>query len=219
LIRTRVSRIGASHLREVLVADNPAYRVWPRYFDPHGAGAAHSSIRASDADRERLVEVLKDGFAEGRLTQDEYNFRLERAYAARTYGELGALVADLPGGAPFGPAYAFPAYRRPRTNAMAIASLSFGIAEFFTMGLTAIPAITFGYIARRQMRETGEQGYGMAKAGLILGWTAVALSALMVILTVIVGLALTRSAHTVTIHPGPIGPQLMPYFRGPGTGG
>jgi hypothetical protein len=217
-----VSRIRPSHLREVLVADNPAHRAWPQYFDPRGAGAAYASIRASDADRERLVEVLKNGFTEGRLTQDEYNLRLERAYTARTYGELGALVADLPGGAPFGPAHVFPAYRAPRTNGMAIASLGFGIAEFFTMGLTAIPAIIFGYIARQQMRETGERGYGMAKAGLILGWTAVTLFALLVLFAVIAGLALEHSGHAVNVSPrgGAVGIWLTPDIQGPpGPGG
>ncbi len=56
-------------------------------------------MRAASADRERAVDVLKAGFAEGRLTQDEYNDRMGRAYAARTYGELMALTADLPAGA------------------------------------------------------------------------------------------------------------------------
>ena len=50
----------------------------------------HASMRASSADRERTVDVLKAGFAEGRLTQDEYNDRMGRAYSARTYGELTA---------------------------------------------------------------------------------------------------------------------------------
>jgi uncharacterized membrane protein len=196
------------------VADNPAHRAWSQHFDSRGAGAAYASVRASDADRERLVEVLKDGFAEGRLTQDEYNLRMGRAYTARTYGELGALVADLPGGAPSGPAYAFPAYRRPRTNGMAIASLGFGIAEFFTMGLTAIPAIVFGHIARQQMRETGERGHGMAKAGLILGWTAVTLFALLVLLAMVTGLVLaSRHGQPVTGSRLDGGIQLMPLFR------
>src|SRR6202030_4661343 len=44
---------------------------------------AQASMRASSADRERAVDVLKAGFAEGRLTQDEYNDRMGRAYAAR----------------------------------------------------------------------------------------------------------------------------------------
>src|SRR5580698_2822829 len=46
------------------------------------------TMRAASVDRERAVDVLKAGFAEGRLTQDEYNDRMAKAYAARTYGEL-----------------------------------------------------------------------------------------------------------------------------------
>jgi hypothetical protein len=55
-------------------------------------------MRASDAERERAVDVLKAGFTEGRLTQDEYADRVGQAHAARTYGDLAALIADLPVG-------------------------------------------------------------------------------------------------------------------------
>jgi hypothetical protein len=54
---------------------------------------------ASSADRERAVGVLRAGFTEGRLTQDELDDRIARAYTARTYGDLWALTADLPTGA------------------------------------------------------------------------------------------------------------------------
>jgi hypothetical protein len=53
---------------------------------------------AASADRERAVGVLRAGFAERRLTQDELDDRVARAYAARTYGQLWALTADLPAG-------------------------------------------------------------------------------------------------------------------------
>jgi hypothetical protein len=53
---------------------------------------------AGSADRERTVGVLRAAFTEGRLTQDELDDRVARAYAARTYGELWALIADLPAG-------------------------------------------------------------------------------------------------------------------------
>jgi hypothetical protein len=62
---------------------------------------------AATADRERTVGVIRAGFAEGRLTQDELDERVAQAYTARTYGELWALTADLPAGplpvAAFGP--------------------------------------------------------------------------------------------------------------------
>jgi hypothetical protein len=53
---------------------------------------------AGSADRERTVGVLRAGFTEGRLTQDELDDRIGRAYAARTYVDLWAVTADLPAG-------------------------------------------------------------------------------------------------------------------------
>jgi hypothetical protein len=53
-------------------------------------------MRASDAERERIAEVLRDALAEGRLGLEEFQERLDSAYAARTRGELVPLVRDLP---------------------------------------------------------------------------------------------------------------------------
>lgn len=58
----------------------------------------HPSWLAATADRERTVGSLRAAFAEGRLTQDELGERVAQAYAARTYGDLWALTADLPTG-------------------------------------------------------------------------------------------------------------------------
>jgi len=55
-----------------------------------------ASHRASDSDREQVAERLRHAMAEGRLSGDEFEQRLEALYAARTYGELDALLADLP---------------------------------------------------------------------------------------------------------------------------
>ncbi|MEV0399830.1 DUF1707 domain-containing protein [Actinoallomurus sp. NPDC050550] len=52
-------------------------------------------LRASDADRERVVELLRDAHGDGRLTVDEHAERVEGAYTARTLGELAELTADL----------------------------------------------------------------------------------------------------------------------------
>ncbi|MBD0292137.1 MAG: DUF1707 domain-containing protein [Jiangellaceae bacterium] len=73
--------------------------------------AERAEMRASDADRDRVAEVLRDAHAEGRLSQDELLERLGAAYEARTYAELDRLVADLPR-----PARA-PAPRLPSTPA------------------------------------------------------------------------------------------------------
>src|SRR3954471_15877781 len=56
-----------------------------------------SPVRAGDADRERTATLLRDHCADGRLTAEELEERLETAYAAKTLGELDALLADLPG--------------------------------------------------------------------------------------------------------------------------
>ena len=55
-----------------------------------------SGVRASDADRERAVELLRDHYEAGRLSDEELSDRVETAYRVRTLGELDALLADLP---------------------------------------------------------------------------------------------------------------------------
>jgi Domain of unknown function (DUF1707)/Domain of unknown function (DUF4190) len=167
----------------------------------------HASMRASSADRERAVDVLKAGFTEGRLTQDEYNDRMGRAYAARTYGDLAALTADLPAGASPVPAWPVPAYQPPPpsgTNSLAIASMVLGVAEFFTGGLTAIPAVVCGHIARRQMKQTAQRGDGLATSGLVLGYMAIIFWSVLIAAS-LVGVAISI-AHNGQFPQGPSGP-------------
>jgi hypothetical protein len=54
------------------------------------------TLRAADADRQRIADQLKAALDEGRLSLHEYDDRVGQAYAARTYKELLVLVADLP---------------------------------------------------------------------------------------------------------------------------
>ena len=61
-----------------------------------GGEVARSELRASHADRDRVVELLRVSAGDGRLTADELDERLELAMTARTYGELARLVSDLP---------------------------------------------------------------------------------------------------------------------------
>ena len=161
---------------------HPAYQV----AHPGYQARVNASMRAATADRERAVDVLKAGFAEGRLTQDEYNDRMGRAYAARTYGELTALTADLPAGA-LPTIWAAPQVYQPpmSTNSLARASMILGVAEFFSMGLTAIPAVICGHIAKREMRLTGQRGDGLATAGLVLGYMAIIFWAVIIVLAVL----------------------------------
>src|SRR6516165_5021439 len=58
--------------------------------------ARRATLRASDEDRERVAERLRHATAEGRLLADELEQRLGATFSARTYGELDAIVSDLP---------------------------------------------------------------------------------------------------------------------------
>jgi len=141
-------------------------------------------VRASAADRARVTDVLKAAFTEGRLTREEHEARVERAYRSRTYADLAALTADLPAG-PLGtlpsqaiaapPAY-LPAAQSGRTNSLAIASLVCGLIPLLPATLAAI---ILGIRARRQIRRTGERGAALATTGL-------ALAALWIVLPLIV---------------------------------
>ena len=64
--------------------------------DPRAA--AYSRLRASDADREQVIDTLKVAFAQGRLTKEELDLRAGQAFASRTYADLAAVTADLRAG-------------------------------------------------------------------------------------------------------------------------
>lgn len=57
--------------------------------------AARGRLRASDADREQVIDVLKVAFAQGRLTRDDLDLRAAQAFISRTYAELAAVTADI----------------------------------------------------------------------------------------------------------------------------
>jgi hypothetical protein len=85
--------------------------------DPAAAGG--DRLRAGHADREQVIEALKNAFVQGRLTKDELDTRTGRALAVRTYADLAAITADIPP-APAAPAPpAPPARRRPLARAAA----------------------------------------------------------------------------------------------------
>lgn len=65
------------------------------YFRQMAPTRRPGDLRASDADRERVVAVLAEAVADGRLTLDEHAERVHRAYAARTLGDLAGLTEDL----------------------------------------------------------------------------------------------------------------------------
>jgi Flp pilus assembly protein TadB len=61
-----------------------------------GEMATERNIRVSDADRDAVAAQLREHYAQGRLTLDELNERLDRAFASRTNLELAAVTSDLP---------------------------------------------------------------------------------------------------------------------------
>jgi hypothetical protein len=152
--------------------------------DPALAGPRLSGVKASDADREHVIGVLREAFAEGRLTAEEHSARVGQAYGARTYAELAAVSADLPAGpsasppAPWSstPAGVAPAAHR-RTNSWAVAALVCSVIP----GLPQFAAIILGIGALRQTRRTGERGTALAAAGLAIATLGLLLAVLLVL--------------------------------------
>ncbi len=160
-------------------------------------GDPSAGMRASDADRERAIDVLKAGFSEGRLGREEYEQRVELAYRARTYGELTAVVADLPQGpvpmqmrapqampmAPMMPVVPtfLPAPQKP-SNGLAVASLLCGIAGTILV-VPTVAAVVLGHRARGQIRRSGETGEAAATTGAVLGYLGLIFWTLVLVLT------------------------------------
>ncbi|MCX9191554.1 DUF1707 domain-containing protein [Carbonactinospora thermoautotrophica] len=71
-------------------------------------------MRASDKDRDRVADILREAFAEGRLTPEEHAERLDAVYRAKTLGELEPLVRDLPVAPGVAPQVVAPTAARPQ---------------------------------------------------------------------------------------------------------
>ncbi len=78
--------------------------------------------------------------------------------------------------------YGYPGYDSPGTNGFAIASMVLGILWMWWIG--SVLALVFGYVAKSQIRQTGQSGSGMATAGIVLGWIGVGFLALIIVLGV-----------------------------------
>ena len=142
-------------------------------------------MRASDADREHVIGVLRDAFAEGRLTAEEHSARVGQAYAARTDAELATVSADLPAGpsahrpAPLSssPGTGVATATDRRTNPLAVAALVCSVIP----GLPQLAAIVLGIAALRQVRRTSERGTALAAAGLVVATLGLLLAMLLVL--------------------------------------
>jgi hypothetical protein len=145
------------------------------------------ALRASDADREAVAERLRIASVDGRIDAEELEQRLAQVYAARWVGDLDRIVADVvpppppapPPPAPYPYPQPYPTYQPvPTTNGLAVASL---VAAFFwVLWFGSFLAIVFGHIALSQIKQSGgrQSGYGVAMAGLVLGYIEVGFLAL-----------------------------------------
>ena len=66
--------------------------------DQRPAAAGRGDLRASHADRDQVIGVLKAAFVQGMLAKDEFDLRVGQAFTSRTYGDLAVLTADIPAG-------------------------------------------------------------------------------------------------------------------------
>jgi Domain of unknown function (DUF4190) len=82
-------------------------------------------------------------------------------------------------------------YPGMQTNGLAVAALVCGVAQIMAGPLTGIPAIILGHIARSRIRQTGEQGAGLALAGLILGYVGLVLFIILVIAVIAIASSVT----------------------------
>jgi hypothetical protein len=101
----------------------------------HHAASGRGRLRASHADREHVIDVLRAAFVQGRLTKDELDARAGRTFAARTYTDLAALTADLPAGPAVARAARMPAQEpaRPPVTKAVLACAGAAIAPALTV--------------------------------------------------------------------------------------
>ncbi len=175
--------------------------------DPAAAG--RDRLRAGHADREQVIEALKDAFVHGRLTRDEFGTRAGRALAARTYADLAALTADIPPApAPAAPARpTAPARRRPLARAAA--------------GSGGCLVVAFAAMQVHRLADPGNTP-GTLPGSLALPSFLVALTAVFAALFIVIygvgtSVEQRRSRGQLPPRPGPGGHALDSERRG-GTG-
>jgi Domain of unknown function (DUF4190) len=121
---------------------------------------------------------------------------------APNYGGYGTPTSGAPGyGAPASPAYGYGAPMvpvAPKTNGMAIAALVCALAGLVTCVSAPVGAI-LGHVARRQIRERGEGGDGMALTGIIVGWILTGLGLAYLIFVVVFVIIGINSGSSTTL--------------------
>jgi Domain of unknown function (DUF1707) len=149
--------------------------------------AAGGYLRASHADREHVIALLKAAFVQGMLTEEELDARAGQTFASRTHGELAALTADLPAGliAARPPGKTVPAQAKPSANkallwgswVVVLVTIGFMLGAFpaspmFALAVGVLPLLiavplagSLTLDAWREKRSPGQLPPGPARSG------------------------------------------------------
>jgi hypothetical protein len=165
----------------------------------------YGSMRATEADRQNVRSILQQAHSDGRLSWEDFDARSCALLTAQTYDQLAALTADLPSRIPVSQPRIYPGVPGgvPPTNGFAVAAIVCGIGQLIFWFVGAVGAIIFGHLARRQIRQTGEGGAGLALAGLILGYVGLVLTVAGFIAFLGVVVWAAKHIPSVQVSPGP----------------
>jgi Domain of unknown function (DUF1707) len=156
-----------------------------------GTAGERGQLRASHADRDRAIDVLKAAFVQGRLTKGEFDLRVGRVFASRTYADLGALIADIPG--------SVTGARPSGEDAREPGRLSFKTAARVG-AVGASPAVASAAVVLMQ-----SSGVPAVAGVLLVGLTGVLMTVLLAALLVLLSWAVRRSQREPAQGP-PSGP-------------
>ena len=168
-----------------------------------GTAGALGRLRASHADREEAIGVLKAAFVQGRLTKDEFDSRVGQALASRTYEDLGALTADIPDGVTSAQPQAGPAREPGR-------ALSFKTAARVG-AVGAVPSTASAAVVLAQ-----SSGVPAVAGVLLVGLTGLLVAGLLAALLVLLSWVVRRSQREAAQGP-PSGPAGLASKRRPPT--
>jgi hypothetical protein len=168
--------------------------------EDHAAGAA-GQLRASRADRDQVIEVLKVAFVQERLAKDEFDLRVSQALASRTYADLHALTADIPAERTTAPRLPEPARERGtvlRPNAVARVS-------------AAGAGVTMAFVAAQLLVGNAPAALGV----ILVGASGLFVAGLLAALLTLLSWAVQRSRGQAAQGP-PAGPDVrMPLSPAP----
>jgi hypothetical protein len=170
---------------------------WPQHQQPYGdpnqqaSGVPASPASGYDASGYPVQYSVDSYSGQG--------FQAQQPYSAQPYAAQVPAQQGYPGYGYTTPAAAGPMLPPPvpGTNGLAIAALVCSLAGLFMCGAPAIVGAILGHVARRQIRERGEQGDGLALAGIIVGWSVTGLAIIGVVIYVIFFVWLVSTANSI----------------------